>query len=72
MLGLKPAEAMLVAAHKSDLDGARKAGLMTCFVPRPMEYGRAFLASGKYDAAYETRFDFNASDFVDLARQLGR
>ena len=72
MLGLKPAEVMLVAAHKSDLDGAKKAGLMTCFVPRPLEYGRAFLASGQYDAGYEKRFDFNAKDFVDLARQLGR
>jgi len=72
MLGLKPAEVMLVAAHKNDLDGAKKAGLMTCFVPRPLEYGRAFLTSGQYDASYEKRFDFNANDFVDLAHQLGR
>ena len=71
MLGLKPSEVMLVAAHKSDLDGAKRAGLMTCFVPRPLEFGSRFFAAGKYDAAYERRFDFNASDFGDLAGQLG-
>ena len=68
MLGLKPAEVMLVAAHKSDLDGAKKARLMTCFVPRPKEYGPAEVAT--YDLKFEPRFDFNAQDFVDLARQL--
>jgi 2-haloacid dehalogenase len=70
-LDLKPSEVMLVAAHKSDLDGARRAGLMTCFVPRPREFGPAFLASGRYDAAYEKRFDYNAKTFIDLADQLG-
>ena len=70
MLGLKPAEVMLVAAHKSDLDGAKKAGLMTCFVPRPLEYGPALFKSGQYDAALEKRFDLNARDFNDLAAQL--
>ncbi|MFN0161299.1 MAG: HAD-IA family hydrolase, partial [Burkholderiales bacterium] len=70
-LGLKPREVMLVAAHKSDLDGARKAGLATCFVPRPLEFGRAFLKSGSYDAAYEKRFDLNVRDFRELAAALG-
>jgi 2-haloacid dehalogenase len=70
-LGLKTSEVMLVAAHKSDLDGARKAGLMTCFVPRPMEYGRAFRDAGRYDASYETRFDYNVRDFGELAGALG-
>jgi 2-haloacid dehalogenase len=71
MLNLKPSEVMLVAAHKSDLDGAKKTGLMTCFVPRPMEYGSAVLKSGKYDGKFEKRFDANAKDFKDLAAQLG-
>ncbi|MBL8377958.1 MAG: haloacid dehalogenase type II [Burkholderiales bacterium] len=70
-LGLKPRDVMLVAAHKSDLDGARRAGLMTCFVPRPLEFGRAFLKSGAYDAAYEKRFDLNVRDFRELATALG-
>jgi len=39
LLGLEPAEVMLVAAHPSDLEGARNAGLRTAFVDRPLEYG---------------------------------
>ncbi len=70
-LDLKPAQVMLVAAHKNDLDGARKAGLMTCFVPRPLEFGAAVRAAGNYDAGYEKRFDFNVRDFRELAGALG-
>ncbi len=69
MLGLKPAQVMLVAAHKGDLDGARKCGLMTCFVPRPLEYGRTARHVAQYDGGYENRFDCNAADFRDLAAQ---
>ena len=71
MLALKPAEVMLVAAHKNDLDGAKKAGLMTCFVPRPLEFGRTVAATGAYDGAYEKRFDLNVRDFGELAGALG-
>ena len=39
LLGLQPAELMLVAAHPWDLEGARNAGLKTAFVDRPLEYG---------------------------------
>jgi 2-haloacid dehalogenase len=39
LLGLDPGEVMLVAAHNSDLEGARRAGLATAFVARPTEYG---------------------------------
>jgi 2-haloacid dehalogenase len=71
MLGLNPSEVMLVAAHKKDLDGAAQTGLMTGFVIRPLEYGKAFFDAGKYDLKFEKRFDYNAKDFGDLARQLG-
>lgn len=71
MLDLKPSEVMLVAAHKSDLNGAAKAGLMTAFVIRPLEYGKAHFDAGKYDLKFEPRFDYNAKDFGDLAGQLG-
>lgn len=71
MLGIKPEEVMLVAAHKSDLDGAAKHGLKTAFVIRPLEYGKAFFEAGKYDIKFEKRFDYNAKDFGDLAKQLG-
>ena len=32
LLGLDPGEVMLVAAHNSDLEGARRAGLATAFI----------------------------------------
>ena len=67
LLGLAPGEVLMVAAHKDDLDAAARAGLRTAFVQRPLEFGDA----AKKDVAPETRFDVNAKDFVDLARQLG-
>jgi 2-haloacid dehalogenase len=39
LLGLEPAEVMLVAAHPLDLAGARHAGLRSAFIDRPLEYG---------------------------------
>ena len=39
LLGLRPGEVMLVAAHNSDLAAARKSGLATGFVQRPTEHG---------------------------------
>jgi 2-haloacid dehalogenase len=65
LLGLEPREVMMVAAHKDDLDAAARTGLRTAFVRRPLEFGT------KQDVAPESRFDFNARDFVDLARQVG-
>ena len=67
LLGIADAELVLVAAHPSDLDAAREAGLMTAFVERPMEYGHADRA----EAVAPGRFDWHARDFVDLATQLG-
>lgn len=39
LLGVSPAELMLVAAHPLDLRGARHAGLRTAFIERPLEHG---------------------------------
>lgn len=66
-LGVKPEEVMMVAAHKNDLMAARKAGLKTAFVERPLEKG----LGGGADLGRENWMDFYAKDFVDLARQLG-
>lgn len=67
MLGLEPREVMLVAAHKDDLRAAARQGLRTALVLRPNEYGR-----GRHpDLAPEPAFDINATDFNDLAAQLG-
>jgi 2-haloacid dehalogenase len=67
LLGLNVDEVMMVAAHKNDLDAAAAVGLRTAFVPRPKEHGDA----GEHDLSPESRFDINAKDFRDLARQLG-
>ena len=67
LLGIDPGEVLMVAAHKDDLDGAARAGLRTAFVTRPLEFGDPALN----DVAPEPRFDVNAKDFLDLARQLG-
>ena len=66
-LTLEPAQVMMVAAHKPDLEAASACGLHTAFVPRPREHGR----STTVDLEPDDRFDFNATDFHDLATQLG-
>jgi len=68
LLGVKPQELMMVAAHKDDLHAARACGLQTAFVPRPREYG----PQAKPDVSREPAFDLHARDFNDLARQLER
>jgi 2-haloacid dehalogenase len=58
---------MMVAAHEHDLQSARKHGLRTAYVHRPMERG-----PGKESEFPPTeRYDFVAKDFRDLAQQLG-
>ncbi len=66
-LGLAPSQVMMVAAHNSDLVAAAGCGLQTAFVPRPTEYG----PGQSSDLTPEHAFDLVASDFLDLARQLG-
>jgi 2-haloacid dehalogenase len=59
---------MLVAAHDRDLQGAQAAGLHTALVPRSAEWGPEAPPPAVPPAG---TFDFIASDFIDLARQLG-
>jgi 2-haloacid dehalogenase len=66
LLGCKPQEVMMVAAHPSDLRAAQKLGLRTAFVPRPREHG-----DRNPDATTDTDFDVIATDFIDLAEKLG-
>jgi 2-haloacid dehalogenase len=66
-LGVRPDQLMLVAAHNGDLAAARKVGLRTAFVPRPKEHG----PGQTRDLAPDQAWDFVATDFEDLARQLG-
>jgi 2-haloacid dehalogenase len=66
MLGCKPQEVIMVAAHPNDLRAAQKLGLRTAFVPRPREHG-----DRNPDATMDTDFDVIATDFIDLADKLG-
>jgi 2-haloacid dehalogenase len=67
LLGVPPEALMLVAAHPGDLRSARAAGLRTGYVARPLEYG-----PGREPHRVEPdEFDVTATDFVDLAEQLG-
>ena len=67
MLSLAPENVMMVAAHKNDLRAAAACGLRTAFIRRPMEFGPGV----KNDLKAERDFDYNADDFLHLARQLG-
>ncbi len=67
LLDLKPAEVMMVAAHLGDLRAAKQVGLRTAFVVRPKEFG----PEGKPDLKADGIADLSATDFNDLARQLG-
>jgi 2-haloacid dehalogenase len=67
LLGLEPAQVLMVAAHKGDLRAARDAGLKAAFVPRPLEHG----PGRKIDTSPEPAFELHAKDFLDLAAQLG-
>jgi 2-haloacid dehalogenase len=67
LLGLKPEEVMMTAAHINDLNAARSFGLRTAFIYRPKEYGPTRQA----DKASPGQFDIVAKDMLDLAAQLG-
>jgi 2-haloacid dehalogenase len=64
LLALDPAEVMLVAAHPWDLKGARRAGLRSALVRRPLEYGSDTPARDDPDA------DYVVNDLHELAARL--
>ena len=66
LLGLRPEQVMMVAAHKGDLRTAQAVGLQTAFVPRPMEWG----PERTPDLIPNPAFTVHAVDFNDLAAQL--
>jgi 2-haloacid dehalogenase len=61
-----PSEVMLVATHEDDLEAAQSCGLMTAYVHRPHEYG---MKKTKIVGDLN-RFDYQASDLIELAKQL--
>ena len=67
LLGLRPDEVMMVAAHGGDLAAARSAGMRTAFVLRATEYGPGQVK----DLAAPEWVDVRAGDFLELANVLG-
>ena len=67
LLDLRAEEVMMVAAHQYDLRAAQQLGFRTAFVMRPLEHGPHAVP----DLTADDSFDVVATDFVDLARQLG-
>jgi 2-haloacid dehalogenase len=68
LFDLEPSAVLMVAAHPSDLDAAKGNGLRTAYVHRPLERGPGREPPPWPEAR---RFDLLASDFGDLASQLG-
>ena len=64
LLGVAPQEVMLVAAHPSDLAGARAAGLRTAFIDRPEEHGAGSSQRSDPEA------DVSAGSLPELAERL--
>lgn len=67
LLGLNTNQVMMVAAHTGDLEASAKEGLATAFVHRPMEHG----PDKPVEMPNTSAFDITATDFNDLADQLG-
>lgn len=67
LLGLKPGEVMMCAAHSNDLGAARSFGLRTGFIHRPHEYGPRRQA----DSAKPGDFDVISESIQELASQMG-
>jgi len=67
ILGLRPEQMMLVAAHNDDLAAAAAQGYATAFVARPTEYG----PHQTKDLKAEREWDVVTDSFLGLAEVLG-
>lgn len=67
LLGLRSHEVMMVAAHPEDLLAAQSQGMQAAFIPRPLEHGPHNIP----DLTPNPAFQIIATDFMDLAQQLG-
>ena len=68
LLGLPMDRVMMSAAHLRDLYSSRQYGMRTAFIRRPLEWGEGGPQEGEPD---REKIDVVATDFVDLANQLG-
>ena len=67
LLGWEPEEIVMVASHNYDLRAARTHGMLTAFVPRPIENGPGQTS----DLEPQEDWDFVVSDFNELATVMG-
>ena len=67
MLGLAPAQCLMVAAHPYDLMSAAGRGFRTAYVHRPLEQGPGREAERPPPGT----FDYEVNGFVELAEVLG-
>ena len=67
LFDLEAGQVMMVAAHEHDLQSAKKHGLKTAYVHRPLEHGAGKAAAKPSRDAY----DIVAVSFIDLAEQCG-
>ncbi|HEY1752613.1 MAG TPA: haloacid dehalogenase type II [Caulobacteraceae bacterium] len=67
LLGLAPAECLMVAAHPADLAAAAARGLRTAYVHRPLERGPGREAARPAAGT----FDYQVDSFIELAQALG-
>ena len=66
LLGLHPGQILMVAAHNSDLEGARSAGFRTAFIRRSREHG----PGQSIDLAPDPGVDIAVCGIDDLANRL--
>ena len=66
MLGLDPAQCMMVAAHNDDLYAARALGFKTAYINRPYEYGEGQVN----DLHAEEVWDIVGEYMTDVADEL--
>ena len=66
LLGLRPEQVMMVAAHQGDLRAAQQVGLRTAFVLRPLEHGPDSVP----DLTPDPSFDLVIRDLGELAGEM--
>jgi len=67
LLGLQPAEVMMVACHPGDLRAAQRCGLQTAYVSRPLENGAGGGTGTEPTPVVAGEFDWVADSFEQLA-----
>jgi 2-haloacid dehalogenase len=66
LLGLRPGQVMLAAAHESDLAAAAAAGLATAYIERPLEQG----PDPARDVSATGHWDLTGKSVTEIADQL--